>query len=157
MDGVRTKAMSAGEYEKLRKQLPRRSRLALDIMADTGLRISDVLALKCGDVSRTIKVKEQKNGFEHKVHLSERTRVEARRMAANRDPSAPLITCSRKTVWADFSAGCKAAGIRPYSPHSVRKMYARKLYRENGSVEKTRAQMGHKSTAATMFYLFDVN
>ena len=153
---MRTRALPPSDYEKLRRELPQRSRLALDIMADTGLRISDVLNIKIRQLSTNIKVKDIKTGFEHTVKLSPRTLAIARRYAAGRSGVESLIPFHRKTIWKDIAKGCDKLQIDHFSPHSVRKLYARKLYKEHGDINVVRDKMGHKSITATMFYLFDV-
>lgn len=148
--------MTNAEYEKLRKRLPLRSRVALDIMADTGLRVSDTLSLTKSQLRKKITVTERKNGFKHEVTLSDRTLAGARRLSRKHDKDT-IIPVHRKTVWADIHEACQACHIPILSPHSCRKYYARKVYERTHSIEETRKIMGHKSQACTMFYVFDVS
>ena len=125
-------------------------------MADTGLRISDVLALQKSQLHKRMFIKERKNGFEHTVELSARTLSGARRLCKTHSRPA-LIPVSRKTVWSDMRRACAALGIPTLSPHSCRKYYARQVYERTHSIEETRKIMGHQSQACTMFYVFEVN
>lgn len=148
--------MTHAEYERLRKHLPLRSRVALDIMADTGLRVSDVIRLRKEQLHKRITVREAKNGFEHEVRLSDRTLAGAKRLARIHDGER-IIPVHRKTVWSDIQKACQQCGIPPLSPHSCRKYYARQVYAKTKSIEETRKIMGHKSQACTMFYVFEVS
>lgn len=143
------------KYEQIRKRLPPRSRIALDIMVETGLRVSDVLMIRSKELRSSMHIKEKKNGYEHDIRLSERTLRAARRYA-RRHGCEYLIPWSRTTIWRDIRKACDNAGLPRVSPHGCRKLYARRLYAQGYGIADVQRIMGHKSPNATMFYLFDV-
>lgn len=63
---MRTKALTDKQLKMLFKVLPPRDVLICKIIRQTGLRISDVLALKKADIAPKITILEQKN--EEKAH-----------------------------------------------------------------------------------------
>lgn len=153
--GKRSKGLPEENYEQLRRRLPLRSRIALDIMVDTGLRISDVLAIRTADLRAAIRITERKNGYSHTVRLSRRTLREARQYAKKHGCDF-IIPYTRSTIWRDMRRACDQLGLPGVSLHGCRKLYARRLYRSGYDILAVQQIMGHKSPSATVFYLFDV-
>ena len=63
----RTRPIASAELRALLKVLPDAAALAVRISADTGLRISDVLAIRSGDLAPTMQVTERKTGKARRV------------------------------------------------------------------------------------------
>ena len=93
---MRTRAITDKELKALRQALPWRDGLAMQIMRDTGLRVSDMLSLRVSDLdSPTIRVKEQKTGKTRAVHLKPATRRELLQYVQGRPPTDKIIRCNR--------------------------------------------------------------
>ena len=63
----RTRAITSDELRRLLRRLDDPARLAVRIAADTGLRISDILALRPGDLAERMTVTERKTGKQRTV------------------------------------------------------------------------------------------
>lgn len=153
---MRTRAITDRELRALRLALPWRDGLAMQIMRDTGLRVSDMLRLTVADLERpSIRVVERKTGKLRVVHLRPSTRRELRRYVQGRPAAAPLIACNRSTLYRSIHDTALRLGMRRISAHSARKAYARAYARKHGA-EATRRELRHDSIATTLLYLQDV-
>lgn len=127
-----------------------------------------------------LKLREAKTGKQREVELSERA-IAAMRWALNNCPDRHPLKylypaklrsgavdrysdrpgkrhTHRSTVYRHFANCVKAAGLagRGYTVHSLRKIYARKLYEKTGSVLKAQSDLGHSSIATTLLYVTDL-
>lgn len=150
--GARQRPITTGEYRKLINRLDEESALAVRISANTGLRVSDVLSIKVGEVKRTMAITERKTGKSRKVHLSESTYKAALQWGRGRDQSERLIKCDRATVYRHIRAVATELGMSHVSMHSLRKYYARRYTQKHGIV-KTQEEMQHKYRSTTMLYV----
>ena len=62
---------------------------------------------------------------------------------------------SRKQIWAEMKALCRAAGVAPSKvfPHNLRHLFARAFYRACRDVAKLADVLGHSSMETTRIYL----
>ena len=62
---------------------------------------------------------------------------------------------SRKQIWAEMKALCKAAGVSPSKvfPHNLRHLFARTFYQVCRDVAKLADVLGHSSIETTRIYL----
>ena len=135
------------------------NRLACEVALHTGLRISDVLALKTEDVRRSSRfwVKEAKTGKAKLVGLPaplrRRLLDQAGKMfvfPARLDENGHR---SRQAVWADIDRAQRAFRIpQNIGTHSMRKEYAVELMQKYGSIEKVRRALNHSNIAVTKIY-----
>lgn len=152
---MRVRGITEEEYRRLRRRLPRRSQIACDIMKDTGLRISDVVAMKPSDLKRRMTIKEIKTGSERPVSLSPPVLRRAREYCREHRQSR-VIPFDRTTIGRDIARAAKKCGLKNIGPHSFRKLYARNLREKGATPYQIQAELKHKSLACTMFYLYDV-
>ena len=124
------------------------------IMADTGLRVGDVLALTIGQISRTMIIQERKTGHKRTVHLTARTLSACRAYAANRPAAARLIPYNRSTIYRDIRRAADRRGWQHVSAHSLRKYYAQRYCRHHG-LAATQAELQHRDTITTLIYVVD--
>lgn len=143
--------------------------LCLAIALETGLRMGDIVALrkKTVDEARAnegrARVREQKTGKTREVQFSDAL---LRRMSAQtrrQRKGEYLFPHARKkgehrtreSVRMSIKRTCERYHIDPagVSPHSFRKLYAKRLYAETGNLEKVRAAMGHEQLATTALYV----
>lgn len=151
---MRTRALTRTEYRRLLKALPTREGLVCRIMADTGLRVSDVLALRIYQIRRTMYVTEGKTGKRRKVVLSPATLAAARAYAADRRPGDRLVQTDRSTIYRTISITAKALGMEHISAHSLRKYFAHKFCEKHG-LEATRRELQHRDVMTTILYTTD--
>ena len=120
----RTRPIASAELRALLKVLPDAAALAVRISADTGLRVSDVLSIRSGDLAPTMQVTERKTGKARRVRLRPATLAAARAYASH--GHAQLIPYNRSTIYRQNPHRCGRAGAIPHiSMHSIRKYYAR--------------------------------
>lgn len=151
---MRTRAITDEELDKLCKNLNTRDSLIFRIARFTGLRISDILALKAKKIAPRMEVCEQKTGKTRNVEipqdlyrdLKKYCRSERRRVNDN------VFPVSRQTVWNNASKAAKNLGMKRISAHSCRKAYAIAYAKTNG-VYKTQAELQHDNIATTLLYL----
>lgn len=148
----RTRPITPAELHKLLKVLPEDSALAVRISADTGLRISDVLSIRCGTLAKTMRIKEKKTGKYRTVHLRPQTLKVAREYAHHGHNL--LIPVNRSTVYRQIRKAASALGYDHISMHSIRKLYARQFCKVHG-LAATQREMQHDYLSTTMLYVLD--
>lgn len=128
----------------------------MQIMRDTGLRVSDMLALRVSDLNTpTITVTEKKTGKLRAVHLRPTTRRELRVYTAGLPPDAPIINCDRSTLYRSIHDTALRLGMKNVSAHSARKAFARAFCRKHG-LEATQRELRHAYLSTTLLYVSDL-
>ena len=135
------------------------------IMAiNTGLRISDLLSLKFGDVNgENIKLVEKKTQKHRNIKINDNIKS-ALRFFENLTTDGFLFTSQKNSVFATQSLNRilkdvfkKEAKTLNISTHSLRKSFGRKVYETNGESEKALTYLSelfnHSSPAITRIYL----
>lgn len=146
----RTRAITPAELRKLLAILPPEAALAVRISADTGLRVSDVLALKASDIAPTMTVTERKTGKRRKVRLKQSTVRACQAYAGRKD--APLLDVNRSTVYRQVRKAAAELGMEHVSMHSIRKLYARQYCRAHG-LAATQKELQHDYLSTTLLYV----
>lgn len=156
---TRAAPLTPGQYRALLRLLPPAPALCCRIMADTGLRVSDALALTCGQIRAAkggrLTVQETKTGKVRRVRLKPRTLTIARQRAADRPADAPLIHAHRVTIYRAIHMAAQQLGYKRISPHSLRKYYARNIYRRGG-LRAAQTALQHENPATTITYVLDL-
>lgn len=147
----RTRAITPTELNKLLRRLDDPARLAVRIAADTGLRVSDILAIRSDQVSRTMRVTERKTGKQRTVTLRPDTLKAAKAYA--RYSGKYLIDRDRSTLYRQIRAA--AADMPHISMHSIRKYYAKRYCAANG-LRATQAELQHDYLSTTLLYVTDL-
>lgn len=143
------------ELEQLRRALPWRDGLACAVMADTGLRVSDVLNLTRKGFKQTMTVRELKTGKLRTVRLSSQTYEECLAYLRTTE-SEYVIDCHRSTLWRSITSAAAAYGWEHVSPHSLRKLFACEYCAKHG-IAATQRELQHKNIGTTLRYLGDYN
>lgn len=135
------------------------NRLVMRVALHTGLRITDVLSLRTGDLLRGPRwaITEQKTGKRRTIALPHDLWHDLQGVAGTEwvFPSR----CdqgkhrSRQTVWRDIKRAQKACRLpQNIGPHSARKVYAVRLMEKYGDIEKVRKNLNHDRFSTTMIY-----
>lgn len=139
------------------------NRLACRVALKTGLRIGDVLQLKTEDLKKAsaqkyrVKITEQKTGKRRIVTFGKDLTSDLLRQ------SGPIFVFqgrngvethrTRQAVYKDIKRAGKAFRIKDnLTPHTLRKVYAVRLYQKYGSMQKVREALNHSNDAVTMIY-----
>ncbi len=156
-DETRTEKLIDREVEHILAALTPSNRLVCEVSLHTGLRVSDVLALKTAQLAPRFWVTESKTGKRKQIGLPAPLLAAIRAQAGElwafpgRNPDKPR---TRQTVWKD----CKrAAALYRYPQnigvHSFRKTYAADVMAAYGDLAKVQRMMNHSSPMVTMLYL----
>lgn len=134
------------------------NRLVMEICLETGLRVSDALALTREQLEHPegFRVQEAKTGKWRWVLLPDDLRRRVLEQAgivwAFPARSGPGHRC-RQAVWQDVKRAAKAFRLpQNVGPHSMRKVYAVRLMQRYGDLEMVRRAMGHDKVETTMIY-----
>lgn len=135
------------------------NRLVMRVALHTGLRVSDVLALKTADLRRGPRwaVCEAKTGKRKLVALPHDLWHELQGICGTEwvfpSRNDPKKHRSRQAVWRDIKRAAKACRLpQNIGPHSARKVYAVRLMERYGDIEKVRKCLNHDRFATTMIY-----
>ena len=132
------------------------NRNVMRVCLHTGLRISDVLALKPEQLRRRFTITEQKTGKRRAVSLTDallrdlQARAGEHWVFPGRDPTKHR---TRQAVWRDVKRAAKAFRLpQNVAPHSARKVYAVNMLHKYGDIEKVRRALNHDSAYVTYIY-----
>lgn len=132
------------------------NRTAIKIALHTGLRIGDVLSIKTDTFKQRFWITEAKTGKRKMVALTKKLYLEALEGAGEiwlfpgRDP---MKHRTRQAVWQDVKRAAKAYRMpQNVAPHSVRKLYAVRLMKKYGDIEKVKKALNHNDISTTMIY-----
>ena len=131
---------------------------------ETGLRISDLLALRVKDVKRNLHVTEKKTGKKRQFNLSPKLLAQFRSYIRKyRLKKADFLfysaytrtdrPVSRQWVWKIIARTATEMGLFSIGTHSARKTYAENLFARTGSVEAVQRALKHKHKKTTEAYL----
>lgn len=134
------------------------------IMDYTGLRVSDVVRIKYGDISKdgTLKYISLKTGKAGFIKLpGELLALIGRRGGEEyvfKSSKSPKKHIHRTTVYRHIKKACRKVGIDSdgVSCHSARKSFAVRTFRENG-LGKTMHMLQHSSPSTTLLYALSDN
>lgn len=152
---MRTRRINDDERRRLRRYLTKQDQLITDIAYQTGLRISDILALPHDLHTTRIAVTEQKTGKTRVVHIKSKTLRDCQKYASSHaSADGTLFDMDRSTVYRHITAAARRLGLHNISAHSYRKAYAYNYYLRYG-LRATQIELHHKDIATTMIYVFD--
>jgi len=147
------------DFGQLLAALTPPNRLAMEISAATGLRISDVLGLRTEALEKAarITVREKKTGKPRRLTIPAELRRQALEMAGavyifegRLETNKPR---TRDAVLKDVKRVAKVFRLKQnVAPHSARKLFAVEAYRRTGDLKKVQALLQHKFEGVTMLY-----
>ena len=133
------------------------NRLALEVSACTGLRISDVLNLRTDKLSARMTIRELKTGKTRRIRLPgpllDRLFAIAGKIYVFEGRCDYRRHRTRQAVFKDLQRIAKMYRVNVHvSPHSARKIYAVSEYKRTGSLDAVRRLLNHEDEAITMLY-----
>jgi integrase len=152
--------------------------IAAAIGIQWGLRCSDILALRVGDVVAgegkkiqiidRVTVKEIKTGHERNILITDNMKdvlyEHIKKLGSHVNMDTPLVLSrnkregkvkplSRARLWRVISRVARELGIKgPIGTHGLRKTFAYQAWRENQRVDVIQKEFGHASVATTHRY-----
>lgn len=161
----REKELTRAEYERLVAAAERRrnSRLSLllQLMAATGIRVSEVHAVTVEAVQSGKAVISLKGKVRTILLPGKLCRKLLKYAKAEKIASGELFLTrsgrplNRKEIWAQLKHLCHAAGVAPEKvfPHNLRHLFARVFYAAQKDIAKLADLLGHSSVETTRIYL----
>ena len=136
--------------------LTARNALIMRTALHTGLRVSDVLAIKTDQLKPRFWVTEGKTKKRRQIGLPEPLLSDIRKQAggewAFQSPKTGRPQ-TRQAVWKDVKRAAYALRLpQNVAPHSARKVYAVELLSKYGDIERVRRALNHSSETITLVY-----
>jgi integrase len=148
---------TAADVDTIIALVPKRHRLPLRILEQTGMRIGELQALTWGDVDEArskVRIKAGKTAAARRwVAVPEWLMEEVAATCPREDRSAErklFIGFSPSTVKAAMARACIAAGIPHRHPHDLRHRYASIQIANGVPVTAVAAQLGHSKKSLTL-------
>lgn len=136
------------------------NRLILEVSLSTGLRLSDVLALKTQTIKKQCTIQEQKTGKKKRVYFSEelleRMLMQAGSIYVFEHRLDRRKHKTRQAVWKDLNRSMEYFRIPKklvVSPHTCRKVYAVEMFKKSGDIKKVQSLLNHSSEGVTAIYV----
>jgi len=155
------------EWKDILRLMRRENSLAVRLALSTGLRISDVLALKKTDVERAsetdghVWITESKTGKRRRVYLGKKMRAQLRGIFTIGTPyvfSHRTRRGAHRTREAVYKDLCRVADLLRLSPgatpHSARKTYTVEYIRAGHSLLEAMRLLRHSSPGVTAIYAY---
>ncbi|PAD19114.1 tyrosine-type recombinase/integrase [Shouchella clausii] len=161
------------DIKRWENSLHGRNRLLVTLGVSFGLRISDLLTIRVGDIrgKKVFKIAEQKTGKVREITINKKVAIAAKALkgadsdyvfASRKGANKPISTTQAYRI---LLAGAERAGFveldekgriikgEPIGTHTLRKSFGRKLYRSGYSLPEIMNILGHSSEAMTLRYI----
>lgn len=157
------KNLNKEDFEKLRYQVKSpRNRTILELLASSGMRVSEMVALNIHDVdltNRQIKVLG-KGKKERIVHFSPTAKFCLNNYLESRKDNNPALFINKygerlsvRSIEMQIKADAQKAGIHEIvTPHCLRHTFASNLYQNGADIGFISMELGHSSPEITMRY-----
>lgn len=165
--------------DRIMRRSDQDDRIIYTLLIETGFRLDDVISIRRYQAAAAMKtgsltLKESKTGKQRTVKMtSEALRAILRQFEYNSVSKHPLgylfpsrtsreaqkrRKLHRSTVQRHFSQAVKRAGLTEngYTVHSLRKVYAHRLYEKTGSALSVMRDLNHDRVSTTLLYISDL-
>lgn len=154
---IKTEYVLDREVERILALLTKENRVVIRTCLHTGLRVSDVLAMRPDDLKSHTWIMERKTGKRKQVGFPGPLLADLRAVCGTEWVFPSRCDKSRhrtrQAVWKDVKRAAKAFRLpQNVGPHSFRKCYAVDLMHKYGDIAKVRKALNHSSDILTMIY-----
>lgn len=145
------------QMEHVLAALTPQNALIMRTLLHTGMRLSDVLALKTDQLRSSGWYTEGKTGKRRRFGLPSEL-LDAIRAQAGPEWAFPGVSPrgghkTRQAVWKDVKRASRAFRLpQNVGPHSARKIYAVDLMQKYGDIQRVRKALNHESESVTALY-----
>lgn len=160
---MRTNAIKLDAWAVLERLLTPANALVIETMLQTGLRVSDVLALTSAQLRKgqRFTVLESKTGKGKRIRIGNKLYFRLLEQCGKKwvFPSARDDSKhrTRQAVWADVKRAAKALRLHEnVAPHSARKSYACGEFERTHDLQAVKSKLNHSHIETTVLYLLDV-
>lgn len=152
-----TEYLLAKEVDRVLSALMPQNQLIMRVILHTGMRVSDVLALRTDQLSAAGWYIEQKTGKKRRYGLPRpllnAIKAQAGPIWAFSGRTDPTKHKTRQAVWADVKRASRAFRMpQNVGTHSARKVYAVELMAKYGDIERVQRALNHSSPCITAIY-----
>jgi len=150
------------KIEEILNQKNKRDLLLFIMGTNTGLRVSDILALNVEDVKDKdfVNLVEKKTGKQKKFPLNEKIKTAIKIYTKNKNPKDPLFKTThqkrmeRTNAYRIINATCKKIGIEEnIGTHTLRKTFGYHHYRKFRDIALLQKIFNHYSPNVTLRYI----
>lgn len=166
MGRMRADYIPEDRQRRIRDRLGTVDKLIWDVCVETGTRIDDVLDLRKWQIhDGKIYVLESKTNHKRVTSVSAELYQRLREHTAHRHVFSFVFPgqmkkhrkrkkLNRSTFWRHMVKAARECGYKDeqYTPHSLRKVYAVRLFQKTRSLEAVRRDLGHTHLSTTMLY-----
>ena len=153
---MKTEYLLKNEVDRVLAVLTPRNALVMRIALHTGLRISDILALKTEQLGPHFWITEKKTGKRKQIGLPEPLLSDVKNQAGRVWAFESAHTGrahTRQAVWKDVKRAARAFRLpQNVGPHSARKVFAVDLLDKYGDIDRVKRALNHSSEAVTIIY-----
>jgi integrase len=150
--------LSLTQIEALKNdlQMPQYIKAACLLTLYTGLRYSDIQALRWEDISEEegkmyINIREKKTGKLNRTPLTDKAMEVLDSIEAK--PGNVFAGITKMKAWYHIQDHCKRSGVKPWSFHNLRHTFATALIKNNVNIYTVKELLNHKSITTTERYL----
>lgn len=145
-------------YNKLDKELQSPYSEIWEIGCSTGLRVSDIISLKVGQIRKEKPtIREQKTGKAKRIYIPKRTRDKLIKRVSHKEDNDYVFSSQSKsghlTRQAVFKAFKKAGAGVNVGTHTMRKNYALKMAHKGKGLQYVQKKLNHQNLGETLLYL----
>lgn len=145
------------EVDRVLAALMPQNELIMRVILHTGMRISDVLALRTDQLCSSGWYVEQKTGKKRRYGLPKQLlaaiKAQAGPIWAFTGRVSPEKHKTRQAVWADVKRASRAFRMpQNVGTHSARKVYAVQLMEKYGDIKRVQRALNHSSPCITAIY-----
>ena len=154
---MRTKALTKSQYNQLKQCLCWRDSIILQVSAETGLRISDVLNFTPLNIKKQQLILEKKTKKNRYIELPTKLITQLKRYVNTYKitDKNKIFNVTRQAVYINIKNMTNSLGWKNISSHSTRKYYAQEFYKKYG-LKATQDELMHDNVNTTILYLSEV-
>ena len=157
--------MSMEEYKRLLSEAKKRGKkrlyLIMEVLASTGMRVSEIRYITVASL-RTGIVEVNNKGKIRKVLLTQKMKKQLIKYTKEQNIEEGMVfrtrngkAIDRTNIWKEMKTLCEAAGVEKSKvfPHSLRRLFARSLYKVQKDLAKIADILGHSNIETTRRYV----
>jgi len=153
------KFLESNEIKKVRKVIKKeRDLLIFNLLYATGMRVSELCSLNCGDINRHSLLITGKGNKERMVEMPKELYMTLKKFISGRNGNEPIFLSKGRRIRREAVStllkryGEKAQLGMKISPHRLRHSFATHCLNRGARIEAVSALLGHSSIAVTQIY-----
>jgi integrase len=152
---VREKILTQEQFDEIEKRVPKRSRLVLRLLWETGIRVGEALGLAWDNVDLeegTARVVETKNGRPKTIPIPSDVLLELLALRSGASKRKPIFSVQYQTLRRDLRAAAREVGLEDVWIHDLRRSFITKKLSEGWDRALVAKVTGHRTPAVLERY-----